>query len=109
MAETKTAGFEAEVLETAKYLKALGHPARVAIVQLLLKRNACVCGSIVDEIPLSQSTVSQHLAALKESGLIQGNISGPTTCYCIDPKTFQRALDLIKGLEMLFVKSKSCC
>jgi DNA-binding transcriptional ArsR family regulator len=109
MAGTKTEGFEAEVLETAMYLKALGHPARVAIVQLLMKRNACVCGSIVDEIPLSQSTVSQHLAALKEAGLIQGTISGPKTCYCIEPKAFRRALELIKGLERLFVEGQSCC
>jgi ArsR family transcriptional regulator len=74
--------------------KALGHPARVAILRLLISREACVCGEIVDELPLAQSTVSQHLKQLKEAGLIRGEIDGPRVCYCVEPA----ALDLLKQL-----------
>ena len=70
-------------------LKALAHPARLAIVRLLAERDECVCGEIVDDLPLAQSTVSQHLKALKEAGLIQGTIEGRTTCYCLDPAAMQ--------------------
>lgn len=70
----------------ADTLKALAHPARLAIVRLLAKRDECVCGDIVDDLPLAQSTVSQHLKALKEAGLIRGTIEGRTTCYCLDPE-----------------------
>lgn len=65
--------------------KALGHPARVAIMRLLLRRESCVCGEIVDELPLAQSTVSQHLKLLKEAGLIRGEVDGPRVCYCVEP------------------------
>lgn len=70
----------------AKSLKALAHPARLAIVRLLAERNECVCGEIVDDLPLAQSTVSQHLKALKEAGLVQGTVEGRSTCYCTDPE-----------------------
>ena len=65
--------------------KALAHPARVAIVRLLLRREACMCGEIVEELPLAQSTVSQHLKKLKQAGLIRGDVDGPRVCYCIEP------------------------
>lgn len=78
----------------ARLAKALGHPARVAIVRLLLRREGCVCGEIVDELPLAQSTVSQHLKQLKEAGLIRGEIDGPRTCYCVEPG----AVALLKSL-----------
>ncbi len=65
---------------------AMAHPARVQIVRLLIGREACVCGEIVDQLPLAQSTVSQHLKILKESGLIQGEVDGPKVCYCINRK-----------------------
>lgn len=68
----------------AERLKALSHPARLAIVELLAARDECVCGEIVDGLPLAQSTVSQHLKALKEAGLVQGTIEGRSTCYCLD-------------------------
>jgi DNA-binding transcriptional ArsR family regulator len=68
----------------AQLAKALGHPARVAILRLLLKRRTCVCGEIVDVLPLAQSTVSQHLRQLKEAGLIRGEVDGPRVCYCVD-------------------------
>ena len=67
----------------AAYAKALAHPARVAILQVLLKKQVCICGDIVDELPLSQSTVSQHLKELKNAGLIKGEIEGASICYCI--------------------------
>ena len=70
--------------------KALGHPARVAIVEHLLARNTCICGELVSMLPLAQSTVSQHLSQLKASGLIVGEIDGPRTCYCIDRHLFDR-------------------
>ena len=69
----------------AKLFKALGHPARLHIVRLLARRGACICGDIVDDLPLSQSTVSQHLAVLKEAGMVVGEIQGPAVCYCLAP------------------------
>ncbi len=69
----------------AKLAWAIAHPARVQIVRLLIGREACICGEIVDQLPLAQSTVSQHLKILKESGLIQGEVDGPKVCYCINP------------------------
>ncbi len=82
--------------ELAQLAWALAHPARVKIVQLLLSRPSCVCGEIVDEMPLAQSTVSQHLKILKESGLVQGEVDGPRTCYCINEAAFAR-LKLLVG------------
>jgi ArsR family transcriptional regulator len=78
--------------------KALGHPARVQIVRLLVRREACVCGDIVDELPLAQSTVSQHLKVLKEAGLIRGDIDGPRVCYCVEPRTLRRLKALVGSL-----------
>lgn len=77
---------------------AVAHPARVRIVRLLLSRRACMCGEIVDEMPLAQSTVSQHLKILKESGLIQGEVDGPKVCYCINPMRMKELKDLVAGL-----------
>jgi DNA-binding transcriptional ArsR family regulator len=70
----------------AERLKALAHPARLAIVEILAERDECVCGEIVNDLPLAQSTVSQHLKALKEAGLVQGTVEGRSTCYCLDPE-----------------------
>lgn len=84
--------------ELATFARALGHPIRVKIVRLLIQKNACVCGDIVDELPLAQSTVSQHLKVLKEAGLIQGRIEGPRVCYCIEPRALRRLRALIGGL-----------
>jgi ArsR family transcriptional regulator len=77
---------------------AVAHPARVRIVRLLIDREACVCGEIVDELPLAQSTVSQHLKILKESGLIQGEVDGPKVCYCINPAQLQELKSLVASL-----------
>jgi ArsR family transcriptional regulator len=84
--------------ELAELAKAVGHPARVAILRLLARKNACVCGEIVDELPLAQSTVSQRLKVLKQAGLIQGEVDGPRICYCIDPRALRRLKVLVAGL-----------
>ena len=87
-----------EEQELADLAKALGHPARVRILKILVERNACICGDIVDEIPLAQSTVSQHLKQLQEAGLIQGEVDGPRVCYCIDTVRLKRLKVLIASL-----------
>lgn len=78
--------------------KALGHPARVRIVRLLARQETCVCGAIVDEVGLAQSTVSQHLKVLKDAGIIQGEIDGPRVCYCLNPATSRRLKALVGSL-----------
>ncbi len=85
-------------LALAALAKALGHPARVQIVRYLLSRDSCMCGDIVEHLPLAQSTVSQHLKMLKESGLIRGTINGPRVCYCVEPKVLERLKKLVSGL-----------
>ena len=78
--------------------KALGHPARVQILRLLTRKNSCVCGDIVEELPLAQSTVSQHLKVLKEAGLIRGEVDGPRVCYCLEPRAMRRLRALVGSL-----------
>jgi ArsR family transcriptional regulator len=85
-------------VELARLAKALGHPARVAIVRFLIARGACVCGGIVDQLPLAQATVSQHLKVLRNAGLIRGDIDPPRVCYCIDPKALGQLKRLIAEL-----------
>lgn len=84
--------------DLARLAKAVGHPARVRILRLLAARGDCVCGSIVAEVGLAQSTVSQHLKVLRTAGLIRGTISGPSTCYCIEPAMLRRLKALVGGL-----------
>ena len=84
--------------ELAALAKAVGHPARVQILRLLVRREACICGDIVEELPLAQSTVSQHLKVLKDAGLIRGDIDGPRVCYCIEPRALRRLKALVGGL-----------
>ena len=84
--------------ELAALAKAVGHPARVQILRLLVRRNTCICGDIVDELPLAQSTVSQHLKVLKEAGLIRGDIDGPRVSYCVEPRTLRRLKSLVASL-----------
>jgi ArsR family transcriptional regulator len=84
--------------QLAQLAWAVAHPARVRIVRLLINREACVCGEIVDELPLAQSTVSQHLKILKASGLIQGEVDGPKVCYCINPANLKALKILIASL-----------
>lgn len=108
MGLTKTDNFTTTQNELASLAKALGHPARVAIIEYLANSNSCVCGDIVDVIPLAQATVSQHLKELKQAGLIQGSIEGNTICYCINGETWKKFSAM---LEPLFEKAKSpsCC
>ena len=108
MGATKSDIFTKDQNEIALIAKAIGHPARIAILQYLLKKNACVCGDIVDEIGLAQATVSQHLKELKQAGLIKGDIDGRSVCYCIDNTKW----DLVKNLLFEFFDQKqdaSCC
>ena len=108
MGLTKTAEFSKVHNDLAIIAKALGHPARIAIIQFLIKSKSCYCGDIVDELPLSQSTVSQHLSELKKAGLIKGDIDGPSVCYCIDEKGWARARKAVGNLFNSFVE-QDCC
>lgn len=110
MGATKSDEFSVKDNRVAKYAKALSHPARVAILKLLIQKQACICGDIVDELPLSQSTVSQHLKELKEAGLIKGDVEGAKVCYCIDEKEWNTAKNLLNELFARFqISSSSCC
>jgi DNA-binding transcriptional ArsR family regulator len=109
MGTTKTEEFTIKQNKISKYAKALAHPARIAILELLIKKQACICGDIVDELPLSQSTVSQHLKELKEAGLIKGDIDGVKVCYCIDDKEWEHAQTYITQLFGLFTNKTKCC
>lgn len=84
--------------ELAALAKAIGHPARVQILRILVRRSACICSDIVEELPLAQSTVSQHLKVLKQAGLIRGDVDGPRVCYCIEPRALRRLKALVGGL-----------
>jgi ArsR family transcriptional regulator len=95
-ADAKSAGFDVEL---ARFAKALGHPARVRIIRFLLAHNSCMCGDIVEHLPLAQSTVSQHLKMLKDAGLIRGSIDGPRVCYCVEPAALTRLQELIANLS----------
>jgi ArsR family transcriptional regulator len=108
MAYNKKEEFETEEIRIAEFAKALSHPARIAIIKLLLDRQECICGDIVDELPLSQSTVSQHLKELKGAGLIKGEIDGPRVCYCIDPKMWKEAQKVFNLFFDQNVSTKPC-
>lgn len=95
MAQAKTAPFNPDLVRTASLAKALAHPARLLILEILAGRRSCVCGGLVGLLPLAQSTVSQHLKELRDVGLIRGDIDGPRTCYCLDPKAVAEARALL--------------
>lgn len=110
MGLAKTEEFTLKDNRLAKYAKALAHPARVAILRLLIKRQTCICGDIVDELPISQSTTSQHLKELKEAGLIKGNIEGVKVCYCINEKEWDTAQKLLNIFFEDYKEAKdNCC
>ncbi|HTF02889.1 MAG TPA: metalloregulator ArsR/SmtB family transcription factor [Bacteroidia bacterium] len=109
MGLSKTDDFTLRENRIARYAKALAHPARVAILNILLKKQACICGDIVDVLPLSQSTVSQHLKELKEAGLIQGDTEGVKVCYCINEEGWTEAKESFKVLFDSYVAGSSCC
>lgn len=108
MGTTKTEGFTARQNELALIIKALGHPARIAIIDYLMKIDACICGDIVNELPLAQPTVSQHLRELKNAGLIKGTIEGTAICYCIDKKGFEKVQGFFNAVQSKFSKDECC-
>lgn len=109
MGAAKTEEFTILDNKIAQYAKALSHPARVAILQLLIKKQACICGDIVHEIPLSQSTVSQHLKELKEAGLIKGDIEGKKVCYCINEPEWENAKSYLSDFFKPIANKDKCC
>ncbi|MFT3846209.1 MAG: metalloregulator ArsR/SmtB family transcription factor [Lacibacter sp.] len=109
MGASKTEHFTNRQNEIAAVTKAIGHPARVAILEYLVKVNTCICGDIVNELPLAQPTVSQHLKELKNAGLIKGNIEGNAICYCIDEKAIEKLQKYFDGIADKLLKKNSCC
>ena len=109
MGATKTAYFTDKQNAIATLAKALGHPARIAIIEYLLKVDTCICGDIVNELPLAQPTVSQHLKELKNAGLIKGEIEGNAICYCIDEKAFQKLQTYFANISTKAENKKSNC
>jgi len=110
MGVTKTENFTEEQNQVATYAKALGHPARIAILQYLLKKQTCICGDLVGELPLAQATVSQHLKELKAVGLIQGTVEGTSVCYCIDQAKWEEVRDIFFNLFSSIIACKdNCC
>jgi len=108
MGATKTEHFSEQQNQMATIAKALGHPARIAIIEYLMKVNECICGDIVNELPLAQPTVSQHLKELKNAGIIKGNIDGNSVCYCIDEKTIE-ILNTYFSKIIQTVSQAKCC
>ena len=109
MGATKTEHFSDLQNEMATMAKALGHPARIAIMEYLLKVNACICGDIVNELPLAQPTVSQHLKELKSAGIIKGNVEGNAICYCIDENAISRLMSYFENVSKVLIQKKSNC
>ncbi len=108
MGKTKSSEFTTAQNRLAKTAKAFGHPARIAILEYLAQRQGCFCGDIVDELPLSQSTVSQHLKELKAAGLIKGDVEGTSICYCIDENGWNEFTQQLNKF-MQKPNSKNCC
>lgn len=111
MAFHKKEEFTKKEQELAEFAKALSHPARIAILKVLAQKNECICGEIVEVLPLAQSTVSQHLKELKNAGLIQGTLDGPRSCYCINWKAFEKFSNDIGSLflNLKTKNEKACC
>lgn len=109
MGTTKSNKFTDGQNRKAELYKALGHPARIAILEYLINHSSCVCGDIVDELPLSQSTISQHLKELKSVGIIKGEIEGVKTCYCIDEKVWAELDDTNRLLIDSYSCGDNCC
>jgi ArsR family transcriptional regulator len=109
MGLTKTEQFTDKQNEIAVLAKALGHPARIAIIEYLMSVDTCICGDIVNVLPLAQPTVSQHLKELKTAGLIKGNIEGNAICYCIDERTLQTLQNYFAVISTNLEKKKNNC
>jgi len=109
MGTTKTEIYTEEQNTLAVQLKAIAHPARIAILQELINSNACICGDLVTELGLAQATISQHLKELKNAGLIQGTIEGVSVCYCIEPKAWKNLQNELNILFSSYREMNSCC
>ena len=111
MAASKKESFSQKDQELAEFAKAIAHPARIAILKVLAQKNECICGEIVDILPLAQSTVSQHLKELKNAGLIDGTVDGPRSCYCINWKAFAKFMNDFSVLfnNLKTKNEKACC
>ncbi len=109
MGATKTDLFTKKQNDLATMAKAIAHPARIAILQHLLRTNACVCGSLVEELGLAQPTISQHLKELKNAGLIQGTVEGTSVCYCIDPKVWNEYKQVFSAFFAEVTAKTNCC
>lgn len=109
MGVTKTEKFTEEQNTIAQLAKVLGHPARIAILQQIIKQNTCICGDLVNEIGLAQATISQHLKELKQSGIIKGSISGTSVCYCIDEKKWSKIQQTFSSFFNYEVNNTTCC
>lgn len=109
MGISKTKQFNIKQNELAKYAKALAHPARIAIIEQILEANQCICNDLVEKMPLSQSTISQHLAELKHAGIIKGEIDGTKICYCIDQKVWKKAKETLNELFNTYKNIDECC
>ena len=109
MGATKTDLFTKKQNDLAVMAKAIAHPARIAIIQQLIKANACICGDLVDELGLAQPTISQHLKELKNAGLIQGTVEGTSVCYCINPKGWNMLKESFGDLLKHVPAAESCC
>lgn len=109
MGATKTEHFTGKQNAIATLTKALGHPARIAIMEYLVKIDTCICGDIVNELPLAQPTVSQHLKELKNAGLIKGEVEGNSVCYCIDEKAIEKLQNYFSGITAKLEKKNNFC
>jgi DNA-binding transcriptional ArsR family regulator len=109
MGVTKTENFSAKQNQLASMAKALAHPARIAILEHLLKHQTCICGDLVEELPLAQATVSQHLKELKAVGIIKGEIEGTSVCYCINDTVWEEARDMLLHLFTAKTPPANCC
>jgi DNA-binding transcriptional ArsR family regulator len=109
MGLTKTEIFTEKQNRLAQMMKALAHPARIAIIQRLIKAQACICGDLVDELGLAQATISQHLKELKSAGLIQGTIEGTSVCYCINPKVWKQYKAAFDAFFVAYENKDTCC
>lgn len=109
MGATKTDYYSDTQNEIAILAKALGHPARIAIIEYILKKNTCICGDIVNELSLAQPTISQHLKELKNAGLIKGSVEGTSICYCVDEKGFEKIRKFFERINLNIEKKKNNC
>lgn len=109
MGVTKTANFTDKQNDLAKMMKALGHPARIGIIEHIIKANECICNDLVEVLGLAQATISQHLRELKEAGLIKGKIEGTSVCYCINEITWNNYREILNSFFVVVNNKDQCC